>query len=284
MMQTAEQLSTELRTRGQARKRDQQLLAMLAFLSFADVARVDSTWDRLAPRAYRGLTAAPNATPLSAPASHFWYNPGTAQYGHGTRGYVQASGIRHALNVFNANHAAELAKMTAAAGRGEMSVPAWQDAMTQGIKDAQVVNAAVGKGGSLALTDGDLTLLSPTLEYQFGRLDRFAGQLAGGRISTVEVAGNRAGAYAKSAVTAWDGMRRRAADVAGYTFERNVLGSAEHCEHDPLRPHIPDCPSLTEAGWVSIGTLPPIGTRLCVWCCVCAIIFSRGGSVPAPTP
>jgi hypothetical protein len=59
------------------------------------------------------------------------------------------------------------------------------------------------------------------------------------------------------------------------TMERNLLGNAEHCQPDPRRPHIPDCPSLTRKAWVAIGTLPPIGERLCVWNCRCEIEYRR---------
>jgi hypothetical protein len=275
-MPTLEQeiAAQRLRTQGEAKKRDRDALALLALISATDLQRIDSTWNRLAPRPYRWLTAAPSSlygTPLGP---IFWFDPQRLQYGHGTRGLIPPAAIVSALRAFNANAAAELARLTAAAGSGQLSIPTWQDAMTQAVKDFRLVNAAVGRGGRANLTEGDMVTVADDLEYQLGRLDRFAVQMEEETAAgSPGAAGARAGNYASAAISAFSGMRRRAATAAGYLVERNLLGQAEHCAPDPRRPNIPNCPSLTRRGWLSIGTLPDIGDRLCLWNCKCTIEY-----------
>jgi hypothetical protein len=263
-----------LHTIGQARKRDRELLALLALLNPADVSRVNSNWDRLAPKPWRGLTAALPSSPLSAPAARFWFDPARIRFGLGTQGLIPPTAVRHALNIYLHRAAAELAQLTIATGRGIVPVSTWQDAMTSSIKDVQLVNAAVGRGGSLAIQPGDLREISQYIEYQLGRLDRFAVQLEQEvDIPTPDAAGERAAHYADSAISTYDRMRRHAAEDAEMTLERNLLGNAEHCRPDPRRPHIPDCPSLSRKGWVPIGTLAPVGERICLWNCKCHIDY-----------
>lgn len=261
---------------GKAERHDAEMLALLALLTVANLRSVASAWTRIAPPSYRSLASAVNASFASAPANRFWFDPERNQFGFGTRGYIPATAIRNAINAANTTAAAELSSITIAAGEGRIPLKVWQDSMMHGIKEIQLVNAAIGRGGATSLRDEDVLNVSQTVEYQFARLDRFAGQMEeAAAIGSPQAAGARAAAYAKSALATFGGMNRRSAEIAGFMMERNLLGNAEHCLPDPRRPHIPDCPSLSRMGWQPIGTMPPPGERLCLWNCRCMMDFAR---------
>jgi hypothetical protein len=249
-------------------ERDRELAAALLVVTPLDLARVDAVWDRLAPPAFQGLMSAPRAG-SSRPG--FWWNPDRALFAKGGS-YVPAAKLRAAINAFNKAHAAEMEAIARAAASEALAAPQFHGAMIQAVKDGQLVNAIAGRGGKASITRADLGKVGESVDYQMDRLERFADEIDE---LTPEEAGWRAAAYGKMPVGTFDGMRRRAGAEAGYTMERNVLGSAEHCywsSKSKPQPR-PDCPSLTGLGWVGIGRLTPIGERLCLWNCKCHIEF-----------
>jgi hypothetical protein len=253
------------------RQRTDREFAALLLLPIVDTA--GTTWNRLAPRQYTNLLAALPGASISPPAGRFWWDPDRAQYALSRQGYIPSTAIRQALNDFNRAHAEEMASMAKAAAAGQIPAAQWLSAMHQAIKDAQVVNAAVGRGGVHQLTDEDLLAVAAAVDFQDQRLTMFGDQMEAGAV-TAQSAGWRAAAYGKSAVSTFDGMYRNAGKAAGFTLERNVLGNAEHCywNSDAPQPR-PDCPGLTDLGWVNIGQIPKIGSRLCLWNCFCRIEF-----------
>jgi hypothetical protein len=254
-----------------SRQRTDREFAALLLLPTVDGA--NTLWNRLAPRQYVNLLSSVPGTPTSPPAGRFWWDPALAQYHLSRHGSIPAGAIRGALNTFNGALAGELATMASAAATGQVPPFQWHNAMRQAIKDAQVVNAAVGRGGIPSLQDSDFAAIGETVAFQEQRLEFFANDMEAGAVKASS-AGWRAAAYAKSAISTYHGMRTEAGKAAGYTLERNILGSAEHCYWNSDKPQPrPDCPSLSHLGWISIGQMPLIGSRLCLWNCHCHIQF-----------
>lgn len=254
-----------------SRQRTDREFAALLLLPILDGA--NALWNRLAPRQYINLLNAAPGTPSSPPAGRFWWDPSLAQYHLSRHGAIPTGAIRGALATFTSALADELSMMAVAAASHQVPVGQWHNAMRQAIKDAQIVNGATGRGGIPSLEDADLAFIADAVAFQDSRLEFFAAEMEAGAVKASKAAW-RAAAYAKSAGSTYHSMRTRAGKAAGFTLERNVLGNAEHCywNSDLPQPR-PDCPSLTDLGWVSIGEMPPIYTRLCLWNCHCRIQF-----------
>lgn len=254
------------------RNRDKELVALLALIGEDDIHRISTAWDRLSHRDLRGMLSATD----TRAAGKWWWNPDRAQFARGAAGYIPPAAIRQALLTFNQRQGDKLAALTLSLKDGSIKLENWQAGMRQGIKIAQLVNLTVGRGGLQAITAEDLAKVEETVVYQFGRLERFTRQLEAAP-EIKQGAAHRAKAYALSAIPTFEQGRRGAAEVAQFTLERNRMAPAEHCyrRSDDV---LPDCPGLTDLGWVGIGELPAPGLRLCRWNCKCHIEYRKGAA------
>lgn len=111
----------------------------------------------------------------------------------------------------------------------------------------------------------DLAAIAQQANRQVGFLAQFRQQLATGRQLL-------SGAPARSALYAhgiWaSAMAVRAVQMMrnGYRFEKNIIGIADHCFQ---------CVDETSRGWVSIGSLIPVGSRTCLARCKCHLIYKQ---------
>jgi hypothetical protein len=259
-----------------------RLFAILALLSFADLAAGQQMWSMYAPSPLAGLVR-----PGGRSAGGFWFDADEARYGRGNA-IIPEDSVRRGVLAFLATAAAAMRRDVATIYTGTYRSGDVQSLIASRVRGIHLALAIIGRGGIDRVREADLHAVSSTIAFQFDRLKRFAATLAGvtaespfrfrGPVRTgtvdVDAAARRAGNYASSALSTWDIMRRRAAVDAGYKFERNILGAAEHCAWFPGAPR-QACPDLTKLGYVPIGTLPPIGTRLCLWNCRCRMSFSR---------
>ncbi len=78
---------------------------------------------------------------------------------------------------------------------------------------------------------------------------------------------NRVGLYIEAGRATLSLFERLRNKERGKGEERNLLGVAEHCTGDN------SCTQQTSMGWVPIGTLLPIGQRLCKVKCKCMIEY-----------
>jgi hypothetical protein len=270
--------STDSEPQGESAGWDEKLIALLALLTAADLLLAESLWDTFAPRGYAGLLLAvavddAKETPV---AEGFWFSRRQQRYGIGLRGAIPIAAVRVAFATVVAGVAARMAADARQMARGAIDIAQWQNGAAAIVKALAVASAAAGKGGTGELTGDDQIAVAESLEFHFAKLERFASQIERRAIVTVpDALARRAGLYALSAGTLFEQFRVLGHETAGFTLYKNVLGDAEHCQHDPRRPDVADCPSLSAEGFVPIGTLPDIGARLCLWNCKCHWEFRR---------
>jgi hypothetical protein len=109
----------------------------------------------------------------------------------------------------------------------------------------------------------DIDAIAAESDRQVGFLARFRGQLATAE-QLLPGAPARAGLYAHAIWSISQSVARAKATRDGFKFERNQLGIADSCF---------DCLTQTALGWVPIGSLIPIGSRLCHVNCKCSLLF-----------
>lgn len=147
---------------------------------------------------------------------------------------------------------------------GSLSVAEWQRAMAAEMKQAHLVAAVSAKGGWQQMSQADFGWVGQRLRQQYGYLQRFADQVAGGEAPLNGVTVTRSQLYGEAARGTNREMERRMARQGGQTWERNVLGDADHCD---------GCLEETSRGRVGIGELVPVGERDCLGRCKCHLEY-----------
>jgi hypothetical protein len=261
----------EAATQERARRR---LLTLAALLSVYEDDAV-SLWSRVVGEQRAPLVTAPAfdslaALPQNAPP--VWWNRDTQRYWVGVTHPVDPAAIHAAVLLFLVD--AEADARRAAGPLVDDGQAVAEQAAAYAAQTALAV-AAVGAGGMEELARLDPKEVASQVAFARERSDAFANDVEMGRMDAAGIV-NRAGLYVRAQYPATEIARRYANIAAGFKFEENALDpEADHCEPDPRRPEIPDCPSLTRLGVVPIGTLPLPGKRVCELGCRCTIIYRR---------
>ena len=149
---------------------------------------------------------------------------------------------------------------------GNISLADWQTRMAQQIKLIHLASGAAAVGGWAQLTPSDYGRIGAALRQQYAYLQRFALQIENGLVPLDGRLIVRSLLYGEAGRGTFEDFARAAAQRAGMTHERRVLGAAEHCK---------DCVKYAGWGWKPIGTLPRIGNSQCVTNCHCTFEFRK---------
>lgn len=152
---------------------------------------------------------------------------------------------------------------------GGLSISKWQTLMASEIKMLHMSFAAAANGGWEQMTSSDWDRISGYIDNQYIYLQNFAEEIYTGEQLPNGTMSARATLYAEAARKTYEDERRVLEIQSGASQEKNLLGGSDHC---------PDCVEASLAGWVSIGSLIPIGNRACVSRCRCTIIYRNGPS------
>jgi len=146
---------------------------------------------------------------------------------------------------------------------GALLLASWQRQAMHLSKTAHVQAAALALGGLAQLSDEQRTWVEGVIATQFAYLAAFGEQLADGRQSLTGAVA-RARMYVEAARSTHREAVGRFMKSRDYEFERNQLGTADHCS---------GCLTETARGWVPIGTLSSIGSRNCLSRCRCWLVY-----------
>ncbi len=134
-----------------------------------------------------------------------------------------------------------------------------------GISAASALVAGAFAAGGWARLDVVRPEVEEHLASEIRYLDRFADDVAAGRVLRDGRFGRRAALYGSAGWGFYMALRGREARRRGYEEERNVLDpGAEHCD---------ECVGETDRGWLPLGELIPVGSRQCRSGCRCYIEY-----------
>lgn len=255
------------------RDRDVWLAAMLA-ISLSDIDAAKELYIDNTARPLRGL----------ATGNGFHFDPVTQLYVRDASGRdvssmdVKRQSLALAMTV---GHELEDGGQRVASGKEPIDV--WQDNTAHVIKELAIAQTALANGGFDRLTPDAIQIMQGSVEKKEGlafSLDRLYSFARGIELSeeladTVEAITYRGGLYGAQTNSIFEEVRRGShmdvKDAKGrklFLMERNILGDAMHCGQ---------CPRLTEAGWLPIGSMPAPGLRICGPKCCCSMDYSLVG-------
>lgn len=276
-----------LTIRGEAEDRDDDWLLLASLLLIRDVEEARRWWATIAPPAYRTMLTGKEWT----------YNPDLMQWSRGKRS-LTSEAIKLAVLLAVAEAHVSVNRITRQMVSGRMLLQDWQGQMLQIVKRTQVAVAAVACGGvdqlpavelgrsseRLPADPAEVKTTGDMVAYQADRLQRFAEQIEAGheKADTADKIERRALLYVDQAIAGYEEARRRTAAAIGVTEAINVLDAeAEHCRPDKRDP-LPDCPSISRAGWMALEAMPPIGLRRCRMKCRCQLRFRLADGTELP--
>ena len=150
----------------------------------------------------------------------------------------------------------------------EISLADWQLQMRNEIRNMHNAAAMVAKGGRDQMTYADWGRTGRELRNQYAYLDKWAADIASGKVKLDGRLAQRAKLYGQAARGTYEQQRRTMAATGGNDEEMRILHAKESCTGPT------GC--TTFAGyWAPIGTLPNIGDLDCGANCACTWDYRR---------
>ena len=202
----------------------------------------------------------------------FRWSPPTGRFRDARGRFLSSERVRRIIDATLQSHTRAVQELTEQFRNRAVSLAEWERRMRQEIKNIHIYSALAAKGGKAQLTPQDYGRLGAVVKRQYRFLERLSNELSTGKQAPDGSLVNRARLYAQAGRGTMEATRQREMTARGFDEERNVLGVAEHCEG-------PDsCLEQTARGWVPVGSLIPIGGRLCVTNCKCQIEYRNGST------
>jgi len=205
------------------------------------------------------MTQRPDTTQLS----QYQYDPRSRRYRNRTTGrYLSASDVRGAVDTIIDAETRKMRALAQSLVNGEIALSDWQMQSAALLKSLHVALGLAANGGLENTSASDLGYLANKIKEQYKYLNRFAQEIRSGVQKLDGTLVSRAELYTQAGRGIYENVVGRAAEDAGATEERSVLGPADHCS---------DCVGEAAKGWQPIGTLTPIGQRKCLANCRCTM-------------
>jgi hypothetical protein len=183
--------------------------------------------------------------------------------------FVSRERVRLAIDETLASHGRTVRQLSEDFRARRVTLAEWETGMRSAIRESALYNAAAARGGWGELSPSDFGRVGAVVRQQLGFLERFARDLARGRVTLDGRFLARAALYVASGRALYHRideleMRRR-----GFDRERNVRHRGDSCDGAI------GCIEQSRRGWVAIGNLRPIGTRTCLGHCRCRIRYKN---------
>ena len=192
-------------------------------------------------------------------------NNGAGAYRGANGRIISQAQVREALDGFVDNSLNVSRDLSMLLREQQISLADWQLQMRAHIKDVHLVAAVAERGGWDNMTQADFGRVGQRIQVQYAYLDNFAQQIADG---TQPLDGRflvRSQMYTDASVATFDRFQVNAFNAAGFDEERSIL--------EPGARHCSECESEAARGWQPIGTIKPIGERICLTRCRCTKEF-----------
>jgi hypothetical protein len=198
----------------------------------------------------------------------FTFDPKTSRYRDTASGkFITDRTVREGVDRVTDEASARLAALSGRLRSGDVTLATWQREAMATIKDAHLAAGIAAHGGTARMDAHTWGLIGRQIRDEYRYLRDFAQQIASGEQALTGVA-----QYGQAARGTFSAVLARDQLLRGATYERSILGAAEHCS---------DCVAQAARGWCPLGSLTPIGARACRSNCRCRLAYSIKREVAA---
>jgi hypothetical protein len=195
-------------------------------------------------------------------ASQFTYDPQVRRYRDASGRFLSEATVRAAVDTIITQEAQNVRDLSQRLINREINLAEWQLGMAANLKSLHVAMALAANGGLKNSSPADLGYIGGLIKEQYQFLRDMSKQIKNGQQKLDGTLLARAELYAQSARGTHEKMRERAAKRGGQKEQKSVLGVADHCSQ---------CVGEAKKGWSPIGSLIPIGERICKANCHCTM-------------
>lgn len=188
------------------------------------------------------------------------------RYRAGSGRFIKREAVLREMEKSIAETARRMKRLSEGLQARRTNLPEWQLGMRDLVRAQHVLSAGVAQGGKAQLSPAALGRIGALTKKQYAYLNNFSRQIANGQQKLGGRFIQRAMQYASAARQTFSETERRLMRDAGYTEERNLLHSSEHCG---------ECSAEASKGWVPVGSLSPVGSRSCLVNCRCTLEMRR---------
>jgi hypothetical protein len=202
---------------------------------------------------------------MPSQSSYSW-NEIAGRYRGADGRFVSFERIRVYLDQVLDSNEAKVQSLANSLRNRQITLAEWQIGMRDTIKDIHLASSALARGGWAQMSEADYAKVSEKIEFQLSKLQAFARQIENGLPLDGRFA-RRTTLYAQSGRVTYHESLRNEMALRGYTLEKSVLASSDHCN---------ECVEEAAKGFVPIGDIVLIGERQCRSNCRCHVEFSEG--------
>ncbi len=188
------------------------------------------------------------------------WNQTAGRYVDGRGRFVSREAVTNAMYDAADNAGKRMATASKKLRDGKLTIQQWQLQMRAEIKTVHLFSGAGAKGGWAQLSQADFGRIGQRIREQYRFLDRMATQIANGTQKLNGTFIRRSELYGNAGRQTFMLVERADKESRGMTEERCLLRGSQHCA---------ECPGEAAKGWVPIGTLVPVGGRICNQNCRC---------------
>lgn len=168
--------------------------------------------------------------------------------------FVKRSAVTQALDSARDEVKIRLKRLGEQLQRKEINLPQFAISARDELKALHVLSGGIAHGGKAQLSPAILGRLGAVTREQYAFLNGMVRQIANGQQPLNGSFFQRLNLYVSASHSTFVESERRLYRNAGFDEEMNVLHAAEHCS---------ECSAEASRGWVPIGTLSKIGSRIC---------------------
>jgi hypothetical protein len=183
----------------------------------------------------------------------YTFDPRTGRYRDEAGRFVPDRLVREAVDRVTDEASARLAALSDRLAAQEIALSTWQSSAMVIVKDAHLAAGIAAHGGISQMDQQTYGAIGRQIRDEYQYLQHFAEAIANGSQPMTGVVA-RAQQYGQAARSTFEGIRARDDLLRGMDEERNILHASESCQQ---------CRDLAALGWVPIGSLPPVGGRIC---------------------
>lgn len=151
----------------------------------------------------------------------------------------------------------------------EMNLDVWQSSFAGEISPLHLAMAAAAAGGMGLLTLDDTGRVEQQIRTQLGYLRKFAGEINEGVERLDGSFLRRVEMYAEAGRGTYYQETNAVMERSGFDLEMSVRTARDSC---------PGCIEQAMKGWQPIGTIIPVGQRVCLTRCLCHMAYQNSAT------